>query len=129
MSENKMEALPEVINQLLATASAVGPFLTTKLPILPFVNPQICNEMWPISTVIAAVSGFVSYRMLGGRIAALGSVVIAVASISIMVAITEGPLFSAEPGAQRIWLRITFVILFSALATAVGASLGRPKCG
>jgi Kef-type K+ transport system membrane component KefB len=122
----------EVLKQLQALISAALPFLTTKLSLLPFLNPQIAEELWPITCVLALVSSSITYNLsqrfqkprMGRMLAVLGAAFAVISTVS-MLAVVDGLVFSGKPELQDFSVRSMFVLLFVGIGLAIGYASSR----
>lgn len=117
----------EKLKQLQALPSTVLPFVTAKLPILPFLNPQIAADMWPISAIFAFVGCCLIYNLTvtphvatSALFAAILGFLLAAISVLVIVLVYVGVLYGADPTWQDLSVRIAFFALFAGLACPAG---------
>jgi hypothetical protein len=117
----------DITKQLVsATVPAVLPLVQTWRPILRFINPQIADDMWPITTLVALVGGLGAYNlprhMNRSWLVLVVGIATAIVSVSAMLAVTHG-LISLSPAGQSFAVRIGFLFCFVGLALAFGWSM------
>ena len=120
----------EVLKQLQALVSGGMPFLAKQFSLLPFLNPQIADEQWPIASVIALVASGLTYNLFQrferpAAILAVLGLVTAVISTLFLLALVDGLMFSGRPELQDFSARSLFVLLFVGIGLASGYSFGR----
>lgn len=127
------EILKQIASGLVPSVLA---FLSAKLPILPFLNPQIPDDLWPITAMIAFASGALSYAFArpaatGGRTSIFGSILgvsgllLAIASLVWMILVTEQIILTQAGDFQNASSRIAFVLCFAGLGFPCGWAIGR----
>jgi hypothetical protein len=126
----------EVLKQL---ASGIVPsvlsYLTAKWPILPFLNPQIASELWPITAILSFGTGIVSYhsahssqayaRTIFAQGVAIFGLVLAFLALLWMILVTQGLIAGLTPGWVSGSLRMAYVICFGGIGLVMGWGLGR----
>ena len=120
-------SLVDLAKQLQSLVAGALPLIATKLHLLPFLNPQITDEQWPITSVLAVVSSGVTYNLAQryqkprlARALALFGFGVAVASVIILLALIGKLVFSDSPDWQDVSARSLFVLLFVGIGLAVG---------
>ena len=97
--------------------------MQTVWPILGFINPQIADDLWPITALVALVAGLGAYHlprhMNASSWVLIGGLVITLSSIAWMLAITHG-LVNLTPAEQSYTVRLSFLLCFAGLAMAFG---------
>jgi hypothetical protein len=119
--------LTELIKQLQSLVAGALPFISTKLDLLPFVNPVIIEEMWPATAVLAVISAGVNYNLAQpshkptwARYLTIVGLLLAIISFLIMYAITRDVLFADNPYLQDISVRGLFILFFVTIGFVVG---------
>jgi len=114
--------------QLQSLVAGALPLIVAKVQfLLPFLNPQISEEQWPITSLLALVSSGVAYNLAqhsqmprGARILALLGLVTAVVSIILLIALVDNLFLRTSPEMQDALTRSLFVLLFVGVGLALG---------
>src|SRR5262249_13842180 len=116
----------ELIKQLQSLVAGALPFVSTKVDLLPFVNPVIIEEMWPATAVLSVISAGVNYNLAQpshkatwARYLALAGLLIAIISFIGMYAITRDIFFHDDPYGQDVSVRMLFITFFVAIGLVV----------
>lgn len=123
-----MNAVAEAIKGLLSLIAVAGPFATSRLPILPLLNPQISSDMWVIATLLSVFTGLAIFQLCrstfqrGRGIFVLIGIGIAVSCFVMMLGVADDLMFSGTPGFQILIVQVAYVIFFIGIAVAAGAS-------
>jgi len=124
--------LSELIKQLQALVSGALPFATSKIPLLPFLNPQIIDDEWPISSVLSLIASGMTYNFAQrfqkpklARFLALFGLAVAIASILFLIALVNDLAFSHSPETQDFLARSMFVLLFVGIGLSTGYCFAR----
>jgi uncharacterized membrane protein len=121
-------SLGELAKQLQALVAGVLPFAMSKLEsVLPFLNPQITDEMWPMTSVLSVISSGVMYNLAQrfqkpsvARRLCLWGLGAAIVSFIGLVAVVIGQFLSHAPVWEDLVARGLFVILFVSVGLVVG---------
>ena len=124
----------EVLKQLQALLSAGLPLLAAKFSFtfLPFLNPQIPDEQWPITSVLALVSSGTIFNLSrrfqkpkAARWFACFGLALGVISYLSLLALVDGLVFAGKPELQDFSVRSMFVLLFVGIGLAGGYASAR----
>ena len=117
----------EVLKQLTAVLPALLPLLVRRFSLLPFVNPQIADDLWPITFIMALLASSISYNFFRNSAKnstsgylALFSLVIAIVSLVGMLALVSDLTLSDHRILQDFLVRSMFVILFVSIGYCSG---------
>jgi hypothetical protein len=118
----------ELAKQLQSLVAGALPLVAAKIQfMLPFLNPQITEDQWPITSLLALVSSGVTYNLAqhsqmprGARILALLGLVTAVASIILLIVLVDNLFLRGSPEMQDALTRSLFVFLFVGVGLALG---------
>jgi cytochrome b subunit of formate dehydrogenase len=106
--------------------------LATKFSLLPFLNPQITEDQWPVSSILALVASGVTYNLSqrfqkprAARYLAIAGLVISVISTVTLLAIVGGLILSMNPEFQNFSARSMFVLMFLGIGLAIGYCFAR----
>jgi len=121
-------ALGELAKQLQALVAGALPLVTSKLQfVLPFLNPQIADEMWPMTSVLAVISSGVTYNLAQrfqkptiARTLCLWGLGVAAVSFVTLIALVGNLFLSESPEWQDFFVRALFVILFLCVGLVIG---------
>jgi hypothetical protein len=124
-----MDKLLEHLKQLQALVSGALPFMTTKVQIFPFLNPQIGKDLWPITSILALAASMLTYnlaqafeRRMGALALGLTGLVLAAAFLCFMEAIVVGIVPLSDPIVEDYLVRISFILIFIGIGLAFGWS-------
>jgi uncharacterized membrane protein len=118
----------EFAKQLQALVAGALPFVTSKVQfVLPFLNPQIADDMWPMTSVLAVISSGVTYNLAQrfqkptvARKLCLWGLGTAVFSFLALMAIVDNIILSESPEWQDFAARVLFVTLFVCVGLVIG---------
>jgi hypothetical protein len=121
-------SLGELAKQLQALVAGALPLVTSKLQfVLPFLNPQIADEMWPMTSILSIISSGVTYNLAQrfqkptvARALCLWGLGIAAASFVALTALVGNLFLSESPEWQDFAVRTLFIILFVCVGLVVG---------
>jgi hypothetical protein len=121
--------LQEILKQIgTAVVTAALPYLIGKIPLLPFLNPQIAADVGAFAAVLSFAAAIYAYNI--GRpppaptpsplmivVGAFG-LVVALAGLFLLLTITDGLVIET-------YARIAFVACFVGIALTIGIGAGR----
>ncbi|GAA0022914.1 hypothetical protein JOE51_001906 [Bradyrhizobium japonicum] len=117
----------EILKQLTSVVPALLPLLAKRFALLPFLNPQIAEEQWPITAVLALCASSITYNFSRtlqkhgvASYLALAGLAGGVISLLGMLALVNNLILSGHPALQDFSVRSLFVLLF----VGVGLSMG-----
>jgi hypothetical protein len=117
----------EILKQLTAVVPALLPLLAMRFALLPFLNPQIADEQWPITAVLALCASSITYNfsrtLHKHRVAsylALAGLAVAVSGLVGMLALVNNLILSDSPALQDFSVRSLFVLLFVGIGLSMG---------
>lgn len=122
-----------LLKELASLGTAILPYLSTKYPVIPFLNPQITEDMWLVSAILAATSGFLAHRICGWAkeirdvrwsFVPVSGALIAASCVVVMVGLAEEIWLKEAPALQQFAVRVVYLVAFAALAVAIGGGLG-----
>jgi hypothetical protein len=124
----------EILKQLTAILPALLPLFAKRLSLLPFLNPQIAEDQWPITAILALCASCISYnfsrhyqkRRLAGYLA-LAGLVAAVVSLLGMLALVNNLILAGYPSLQDFSARSQFVLLFVGIGLCMGYGFAQIK--
>jgi hypothetical protein len=127
-------AILEILKQLTAALPALLPLFATRFSLLPFLNPQIPEDQWPISAVLALCASSVTYNFarhlqkqgFAGYLALVG-LATAILSLLGMLALVNGLILSGYPSLQDFSARSMFVSLFVGIGLCMGYGFAQIK--
>jgi hypothetical protein len=97
--------------------------------LFPFLNPQIINDLWTITIVLAVAASALTFnlaqRFQKPRVARSMAVIglfAALLSLIILQALVGRSFFADEPGLQDLTARAMFIIFFVGVASTLGYS-------
>ena len=126
-------SLGEFAKQLQALVAGALPLAASKMQLaLPFINPQITDEMWPMTSVLSVISSGVTYNLAQrfqkptvARNLCLAGLSVAIFSFVALVAVVDGLILSGAPELQDFLVRGLFVVLFASVGLVVGWCFSR----
>jgi hypothetical protein len=120
------------LKQLQAFISAALPFVATKISLLPFLNPQIADDQWPITSILSLAASGVTYNLSQrfqkpkmARYLALLGLACAVVMILGLLALVGNLMFSTHPELQDFLARSMFILLFVGIGLTLGYCFAR----
>ena len=126
-----MNSFLELVKQLTAIGPALLPVFAKQYSLLPFLNPQIAEDQWPVTALLAFCASAVSLnfaqrsqRQLPGWIAFSG-LAAAVLSFLLMIAVVNGLIWSGQPSTQDFAVRAMFVLLFVGIGLSIGFAVSQ----
>jgi hypothetical protein len=120
--------MSEVLKQLQSLIAALLPFLSAKFQLLPFLNPQISKDLWPITALIAFLASMMAYNLKWPRasdIFAIFGLVMMIVSVGVMISVVAEVLFATEPILQDFSVRITYFSTFVGGGIVLGWCVSR----
>jgi hypothetical protein len=119
----------EALKQLQSIVPAVLPYLSAKfkLPLLPFLNPSIAQDLWPVTSILSLLASAIVFnlakstnkRTLALRLSFFG-LIAAIASFLIINAVVNKIVLESSPALQESAIQITFVLLFIGIGLTSG---------
>jgi hypothetical protein len=110
-----------------ALVSGALPFISGKVPILPFLNPQIAADLWGITALFAVVASLFSYNLVRPTTTPASKLSVVLAAMAFAVAILAlfGMIVISDGWVLGTYLRMAYVLCFVSVAFTVGWGAGR----
>jgi ABC-type transport system involved in cytochrome c biogenesis permease subunit len=119
----------EALKQLQSVIPAMLPYVSTKfkLPLFPFLNPSITQDLWPVTSILSLLASAVVFnlaksttkRTLALRLCFFG-LAAAILSFLIINAVADEIVFDLSPVLQDYAVQIAFVFLFIGIGLTSG---------
>jgi hypothetical protein len=123
--------LPQTVRETVELVSslvpALGPTLVNKFTSsLPFLNPQLVDDMVVLSTVFAVTGGLGAMglsksSLVWRRGGIIGGLILAVASLVLLLLTSLDIAFASNPALALFITRLSYVLLFLSISIVVGA--------
>jgi hypothetical protein len=116
-----------MLKQLTALLPALLPPLAKRFPLLPFLNPQIAEDLWLITAILSLCASAITYNFtrllrrngLAGYFAFVG-LATAVLCLVGMLALVNDLILTGQPSVQDFSVRSMFVLLFVGIGICAG---------
>jgi hypothetical protein len=127
MAAVKLDDVGKLLTQLQSLFSGALPWTASQFQLLPFLNPVISKEHWPISSVLAIIASSITFNLAKrfqkptwARLLAIGGLLLSIILILLLYALVNNLFPSLSPELQDLYARSAFVLLFVGLGLAAG---------
>jgi hypothetical protein len=118
----------QLLKQLQSLVAGGLPLLATRLQsVFPFLNPQIADEMWPMTSILALISSGVTFNLARrfqkpthARRLCLWGLAFAIVSFIFLFLLIGNLVLTGHPEWQDFFARTLFVTLFVGIGLVVG---------
>jgi hypothetical protein len=123
----------ETLKQLQSLVPGILPYVTAKLPLFPFLNPSIMEDLWPITSILSLLASAITFNLAKSRTTrtlvlyhtlalylCFFGLAASIASFLIMNAIVSKIFLPSSPPLQDYAVQITFVSLFIGIGFTSG---------